>query len=112
MLVALQAVEAAVVRPVVDARTVRVGPTVAVVVALVGFELYGVGGAVYGVALAVIGLAALDELGRLRGDPARQASTGSDQNSDCSRRCSLALRSSASTAPWMRVTASTNASGR
>jgi predicted PurR-regulated permease PerM len=67
VLVALQVGEAAVVRPVVDARSVRVGPTVAVVVALLGFELYGVGGAVYGVALAVIGLAALDELGRVRG---------------------------------------------
>jgi predicted PurR-regulated permease PerM len=66
VLVALQVIEAAVVRPAVDARTVRVGPTVAVVVALLGFELYGVGGAVYGVALAVIGLAALDEIGRLR----------------------------------------------
>jgi predicted PurR-regulated permease PerM len=67
VLVALQVVEAAVVRPVVDARTVRLGPTIAVVVALLGFELYGVGGAIYGVALAVIGLAALDEIGRLRG---------------------------------------------
>jgi predicted PurR-regulated permease PerM len=71
VLVALQVVEAAVVRPVVDTRTVRLGPTIAVVVALLGFELYGVGGAIYGVALAVIGLAALDEVGRLRGDPAR-----------------------------------------
>ena len=70
VLVALQVIEAAAVRPAVDARTVRVGPTVAVVVALLGFELYGVGGAVYGVALAVIALAALDELGRMRGDPA------------------------------------------
>ena len=63
VLVALQLAEALVVRPFVDVRTVRLGPTVAIVVALVGFELYGVGGAVYGVALAVIGLAALDELG-------------------------------------------------
>ena len=46
--------------PCVDARTVRLGPTIPIVVALLGFELYGVGGAVYGVALAVIGLAALD----------------------------------------------------
>ena len=63
VLIALQLVEAFVVRPFVDVRTVRLGPTVAIVVALLGFELYGVGGAVYGVALAVIGLAALDELG-------------------------------------------------
>ena len=66
MLVALQLVEAAVVRPRVDPRTVRLGPTIALVVALLGFELYGVGGAVYGVALAVVGLAALDAVGRLR----------------------------------------------
>ena len=76
VLVALQVIEAAAVRPAVDTRTVRVGPTVAVVVALLGFELYGVGGAVYGVALAVIALAALDELGRMRGDPAALAIHG------------------------------------
>ena len=74
VLVALQAVEAVVVRPAVDARTVRVGPTVAVAVALLGFELYGVGGAVYGLALAVIALAALDAVGRRR-DASRPATT-------------------------------------
>ena len=46
----------------------RVGPTIPIVVALLGFELYGVGGAIYGIALAVIALAALDAVGRLRGD--------------------------------------------
>ena len=35
---------------------------------LLGFELYGVGGAIYGIALAVFALAALDAIGRLRGD--------------------------------------------
>jgi putative heme transporter len=68
VLMALQAVEAAVVRPAVDARTVRVGPTVPIVVGLLGFDLYGIGGAVYGIALAVIGMAALDAVGRDRGD--------------------------------------------
>ena len=68
VLIALQTIEAAVIRPIVDARTVRVGPTIPIVVALLGFELYGVGGALYGIALAVIGLAALDAVGRLRGD--------------------------------------------
>ena len=67
-LLVLQAIEAAAVRPYVDARTVRVGPTIPIVVALLGFELYGVGGAIYGIALAVIALAALDAVGRLRGD--------------------------------------------
>ena len=68
VLIALQVVEAAVVRPVVDARTVRVGPTIPIVIGLLGFDLYGVGGAVYGIALAVIGMAALDAVGRERGD--------------------------------------------
>jgi len=68
VIVGLQLVEAIVVRPLVDARTVRLGPAVAIVVGLVGFELYGIGGAVYGLALAVIGLAALDAAGRIRGE--------------------------------------------
>jgi predicted PurR-regulated permease PerM len=66
VLLALQLIEALVIRPVVDARSVRVGPTVAIVVGLLGFELYGVGGAVYGLALAIILLAALDAVGKLR----------------------------------------------
>ena len=39
---------------------------VAIAVSLLGFELYGVGGAVYGLALAIIILAALDAVGKLR----------------------------------------------
>ena len=66
VLLALQAVEVAVVRPYVDHRTVRVGPTIPIIVGLLGFELYGVGGSVYGIALAVIALAALDAIGRQR----------------------------------------------
>ncbi len=68
VLLVLQTIEAVVVRPLVDARTVRVGPTVPIIVGLLGFELYGVGGSVYGIALAVIALAALDSVGRIRGD--------------------------------------------
>jgi predicted PurR-regulated permease PerM len=66
VLLALQTLEALVVRPAVDPRTVRVGPTVPIVVGLLAFELYGVGGAVYAIALAIIGLAALDAAGRDR----------------------------------------------
>lgn len=58
-LIAAQVVEVVVVRPWIEHRSVRVGPTVPIVVGLLGFELYGGGGAVYGVALAVIALAAL-----------------------------------------------------
>lgn len=72
-LVVLQVIEAVLVRPRVDSATVRLGPTVPIIVALLGFELYGIGGAVYGVALAVVGLAALDELGA-SGQPAPAAS--------------------------------------
>jgi hypothetical protein len=64
----------------VDVRTVRVGPTVPIVVGLLGFELYGVGGAGYGIAMAVIALAALDAAGRLRSDIAADLrSSGSGQ---------------------------------
>ena len=56
------------VRPFVDRRTVRLGPTVPVVVGLVAFELYGVGGAIYAVALAILGLAGLDAVGRRQGE--------------------------------------------
>jgi predicted PurR-regulated permease PerM len=68
VLLVLQTIEALVIRPTVDVRTVRVGPTVPIVVGLLGFELYGVGGAGYGIAMAVIALAALDAAGRLRSD--------------------------------------------
>ena len=68
VLLALQTVEAGIVRPWVDPRTVRLGPAAPIIVGLLGFELYGLGGAVYGIALIVIGFAALDALGRIQGD--------------------------------------------
>ncbi len=66
----LQLIEVTVVRPYVDRRTVRVGPTIPIIVGLLAFELYGVGGSVYGIAIAVIALAALDAIGRQRTQPA------------------------------------------
>ncbi|MDY7102601.1 MAG: AI-2E family transporter [Actinomycetota bacterium] len=72
-LVGLQLVEALLIRPRVDARTVRVGPALAAISALVGFELYGIGGAVYGAALAVVAAAAADAGGVLVVDSARRA---------------------------------------
>jgi putative heme transporter len=75
-LLVLQVFEAGVVRPWVDARSVRVGPTIPIIVGLLGFELYGLGGAVYGIALAVIVLAGLDAAGRRRGDDVEVAVTG------------------------------------
>lgn len=55
-----QVVMATVVYRYVDTRSVRVGPAAIVIVALIGFEVYGLGGAFYGVALTVFGLAALE----------------------------------------------------
>jgi len=75
VLVILQSIEAVLVRPYVDARTVRVGQTVPIIVGLLALELYGVGGAVYAIALAVIGLAALDSAGRIRGEEPEPAAT-------------------------------------
>ena len=63
LLIVLQLVDALVVRPALERRTVRVGVTVPLLVALVGFEIYGIGGAMYSIAVAVLGLAALEAAG-------------------------------------------------
>lgn len=64
LLLALQLAEALLVRPRIEVHSVRVGPAVPIIVGLLGFELYGLGGAIYGIALAVIALAALDAAGQ------------------------------------------------
>ena len=58
--IAIQLAEAMTVRRWVDARTMHVGPAVPVIVALLGYEIYGLGGAGYGVAIAVMLLALAD----------------------------------------------------
>ncbi len=58
--IALQAVEAFVVRPRVDTRSVHVGPAIPVIIAAVGYEIYGVGAAFYGVVIAIFLLAFAD----------------------------------------------------
>jgi predicted PurR-regulated permease PerM len=83
--VALQLVEAVVVRPSVDRRTVRLGPTTPIVVALVAFDLYGVGGAVYAIALAILGLAALDAIGRRQGDDVEDLAVSGGQDEQLER---------------------------
>jgi predicted PurR-regulated permease PerM len=50
----LQLVEAFVIRPRADRRTIRVGPALMLIGTLIGFEAYGVGGAIYGTALLVL----------------------------------------------------------
>ena len=44
-------------------RSVIVGPAAIVITMIVGFEIYGIGGAFYGAALAVFAMAALDAAG-------------------------------------------------
>ena len=53
LLVGLQSVEVLAVRPRAD-RRVRVGPALTLAGILIGFELYGFGGALYGTALLVL----------------------------------------------------------
>jgi predicted PurR-regulated permease PerM len=60
--VGYQLFEAFVVQPQLDRRSIRIGPVLPLVVAMVAFELYGLGGALYGIALAVFAGCLLDEL--------------------------------------------------
>ncbi len=60
--VALQVAEWLAWRRVVDDRSLHVGPGVPVIVAIVGFGIYGIGGAVYGCILTVLALALADQL--------------------------------------------------
>ncbi len=60
----LQVGDSLFVRPLVAERTVEIGLVVPWVVALVGYSVYGIGGAAYGAAYAVFGLAVLDRLHR------------------------------------------------
>jgi predicted PurR-regulated permease PerM len=62
MLLALQCIEAIVIRPRLDRRTLRVGPTLILVAIVVGFELYGFGGALYSIAVVVLLSAVLDAM--------------------------------------------------
>ncbi len=59
---AYQLAEAFLVQPRLDRRTIHIGPAVPFLVAMVAFELYGIGGALYGMAAAVFVVAVLDEL--------------------------------------------------
>ena len=43
-------------------QTLHVGPAVPVVVAILGYGIYGIGGALYGCVLAVLALAIADQL--------------------------------------------------
>jgi predicted PurR-regulated permease PerM len=68
----LQAVEALVLRPRIDGRSLRVGPALPTIVVLIGWQLYGLGGAVYGV-VVLIGLLALADAAASEDEPAPAA---------------------------------------
>jgi predicted PurR-regulated permease PerM len=57
-----QLIEALVLRPKVEARSLHLGPFVTVAVAMVGLEVYGIGGALVGLVLVTILAATLDEV--------------------------------------------------
>jgi predicted PurR-regulated permease PerM len=57
LLVGLQLIDDHLVQPRIDTRTLRVGPAAPLIVGLLGWELYGLGGAIYAVALLVLVLA-------------------------------------------------------
>ena len=64
LFIALQAAHAAVLRKIVSRRSLVVGPAVIVIALVLGYDVYGVGGAYYGAAVAILGVAALDAVGR------------------------------------------------
>jgi predicted PurR-regulated permease PerM len=57
LVIALQLFEALVVRRRVDGRTLHVGPALPLIVALIGWDIYGLGGAIYGVLLLILAFA-------------------------------------------------------
>jgi predicted PurR-regulated permease PerM len=60
LILVLQAIEALIVRPRVDAASLYVGPALPLIVTLVGWSFYGLGGAVYSVILLILALAVAD----------------------------------------------------
>lgn len=64
MLLSVQLAHTVVLRRVVAPRSLVVGPAVIVIALVLGYDVYGVGGAYYTAALAVFGVAVLDAIGR------------------------------------------------
>jgi len=74
LLLAVQAFEAFVLRPRVDTATVHVGPALPLIVGIIGWQLYGFGGALYSVLLLILLLAVTDAI-RADRDVARPETT-------------------------------------
>lgn len=62
VVVAAQVLDSLWARPLIERRSVNVGLLVPWIVALLGYSVYGIGGAAYGVILAIFGIALLDRL--------------------------------------------------
>jgi predicted PurR-regulated permease PerM len=60
--IGLQVLEARWIRPGVDRATMRIGPAVPWLVGIIGYSVYGVGGALYGAAYGVFVLAVMDAI--------------------------------------------------
>ena len=80
----------------ISLHSVHIGLLVPWVVALVGYEVYGVGGVAYGLALVVFALAVLDELGR-RSQPAEATAPPGDESDDAAAAAASAASAAAGT---------------
>ena len=67
VMIVVQLVDSLVIRPWIADRSVHIGLLVPWVVALVGYTVYGVGGAAYSLAFAAFALATIDEIDRRSG---------------------------------------------
>ncbi len=65
LVMVLQVADAVVIRRVIAPRSLVVGPAAVIIALVVGFEVYGLGGALYAAALAVFLMAGLDAAGRV-----------------------------------------------
>jgi predicted PurR-regulated permease PerM len=75
--VALQIIDEFFLRQVVAPRSLTVGPAAIVIAMVIGFEIYGIGGAFYGTAIAILGVALLDAIDEYRTErPRRPAGPG------------------------------------
>jgi len=77
--VLLQAADVVFVRRIVIPRSLSVGPAVVVIAVIVGFEVYGIGGALFAAVLAIFAIALLDAAGGIieaaEAEPPSQPST-------------------------------------
>jgi predicted PurR-regulated permease PerM len=83
VIIAVQLLDSLVIRPWIADRSVHIGLLVPWLVTLVGYRVYGVGGAAYSLAFAAFGLAAIDEIewrraGSDRGGAAGPAAAAAD----------------------------------